>query len=112
MFFKMALAQWSLNKALFSKEIDNLDFPRIAKQKFGIDTVEYVNQFFMDKAEDIKYLNELLTRCSDYGVANHLIMCDYEGMLGTIDEKERLQAVENHYKWVHAARYLGCSTIR
>jgi hypothetical protein len=29
--FKISLAEWSLNKALFAKKITNLDFPRIAK---------------------------------------------------------------------------------
>ena len=37
---------------LFDKKLDNLDFPRFAKQQFGIDAVEYVNQFFKDKAKD------------------------------------------------------------
>src|SRR5947209_2434199 len=106
MFFKIALAQWSLNKTLFAGKLDNLDFPQVAKEKFEIDTVEYVNQFFKDKAEDSRYLNELLRRCRDNQVTNHLIMIDHEGMLGTSDEKERLKAVENHYKWVNAARFL------
>src|SRR4051794_28406880 len=112
LFFKISLAQWSLNKALFAKEIDNLDFPAIAKQKFGIDAVEYVNQFFMDKAEDTSYLNELLKRCGDNGVTNHMIMCDNEGNLDDKNKKERENAIKNHYKWIHAAKYLGCTIIR
>ena len=58
------------------------------------------------------YLNELLQRCKDHGVKNHLIMCDGEGNLGDRDEAKRLKAVENHYRWVEAARHLGCKTIR
>ena len=112
LFFEISLAQWSLHKALFAKEIDPLDFPVIAKKKFGISAVEYVNAFYKDKANDTAYLNELLKRCSDNGVKNHLIMCDGEGNLGEPDDKKRLQAVENHYKWVDAAKYLGCATIR
>ena len=111
-FFEISLAEWSLHKALFSKKITNLDFPQIAKQQFGINVVEYVNQFFKDKAKDTTYLNELLKRCKDNGVTNHLIMIDGEGELGSTDAKERMTAVENHYKWVDAAKYLGCRTIR
>ncbi|GAB3016891.1 sugar phosphate isomerase/epimerase [Niabella terrae] len=111
-FFEISLAQWSLHRALFSKQLDNLDFPGIAKNKFGISVVEYVNVFFKEKARDTAYLNELLKRCSDNGVKNHLIMCDGEGELGDTDGKKRTQAVENHYKWVEAAKYLGCTTIR
>jgi hypothetical protein len=48
--FKISLAQWSLHKALFDKKLDNLDFAKTAKEKFGIDAIEYVNQFFKDKA--------------------------------------------------------------
>ena len=111
-FFDISLAEWSLHKALFSKKISNLDFPEIAKKQFGINAVEYVNQFFKDKANDTAYLNELLKRCKDNGVTNHLIMIDGEGEMGSTDEKERMKAVENHYKWVDAAKYLGCRTIR
>lgn len=111
-FFEISLAEWSLHKALFAKKIDNLDFPAIAKKQFDISVVEYVNQFFKDKANDTAYLNELLKRCKDNGVTNHLIMIDGEGDLGSADSKERMKAVENHYKWVDAAKYLGCRTIR
>jgi len=111
-FFEISLAEWSLHKALFNKKIDNLDFPVVAKKEFGISAVEYVNAFFKDKAKDTKYLNELLMRCNDNGVKNHLIMCDGEGNLGELDQAKRLQAVDNHKKWVEAAKYLGCATIR
>jgi sugar phosphate isomerase/epimerase len=111
-FFEISLAEWSLHKALFSKKIDNLDFPAIAKKQYGISVVEYVNQFFKDKAQDTKYLSDLLQRCRDNGVRNHLIMIDGEGDLGAPEQAERLKAVENHYKWVDAAKYLGCLTVR
>ena len=111
-FFDISLAEWSLHKALFAKQMDNLDFPVVARKDYGIGVVEYVNQFFKDKAEDTKYLNDLLTRCKDNNVKNHLIMCDGEGGMGDTDDKKRMQAVENHYKWVNSAKYLGCITIR
>lgn len=110
--FTISLAEWSLNRSLFSGEINHLDFPHIAKNEFGIDAVEYVNQFFMDKAEDKKYLNDMKKRCDDLGVKSLLIMCDNEGALGDPDNAARKLAVENHYKWVEAAQYLGCHSIR
>lgn len=111
-FFEISLAEWSLHKALFAKKITNLDFPVIARKEFGIRTVEYVNQFFKDKANDTAYLNELLKRCKDNGIKNHLIMIDGEGGLGETDAAKRNQAVDNHKKWVECAKYLGCQTIR
>ncbi len=111
-FFDISLAEWSLHKALFSKKITNLDFPAIARKEFDIRIVEYVNQFFKDKAGDKTYLNDLLTRCKDNGITNHLIMIDGEGELGATDAAERQKAVENHHRWVECAKYLGCKTIR
>ncbi|MCY7357705.1 MAG: sugar phosphate isomerase/epimerase [Rudanella sp.] len=111
-FFEISLAEWSLHKALFAKKITNLDFPALAKKEFGIGAVEYVNQFFKDKAQDTAYLNDLLMRCKDNGIKNHLIMIDGEGSLGEIDKAKRDKAVDNHKKWVECANYLGCKTIR
>jgi sugar phosphate isomerase/epimerase len=110
--FKISLAQWSLHQALFAKQIDHLDFARLARQDFGVEAIEYVNQFFKDKAKDGAYLAEMNERAADQGVYEHLIMCDGEGRLGDPDAGKRQQAVENHYKWVEAARTLGCATIR
>lgn len=135
LFFKISLAQWSLKTAFFSKnmmtgmsyfrnppdpsegkplpgEKDPLDFPAIARQDFGIEGVEYVNTFFMSRARDEKYLTELKKRCDDNGVRSVLIMCDAEGNLGDPDPDKRKLAVENHHKWIEAAKFLGCHSIR
>lgn len=112
LFFKISLAEWSLHRALHSGKMTNLDFPVIAKRDFGITNVEYVNQFFMDKAKDKTYLTELKKICDDNGITSVLIMCDGEGFMGDADAKMRQQAVENHYKWVEAAKFLGCHSIR
>ncbi len=110
--FNISLAEWSLHRALFAGEVEHLDFPKIAKENFDITGVEYVNQFFMDKAEDKNYLGEMKKRCSDLGVNSLLIMCDKEGRLGDPDKSAQRQAVQNHYKWVRAAQFLGCHSIR
>lgn len=110
--YEISLAEWSLHKALFSKKMTNLDFPVIAKKDFGIHAVEFVNQFFKDKANDEKYLNELKNRCNGEGIKSLLIMCDGEGKLGDPDDKKRNSAVDNHKRWVSAAKFLGCHSIR
>ena len=106
------LTTWSLHRALQAGEMDNLDFAEMAKNEFGIDGIEYVNQFFKDKAKDPKYLSEMKRRAEGNGVKSLLIMVDGEGGLGDLDEATRLQSVENHYRWVNAAHYLGCHSIR
>ncbi len=110
--FKISLAEWSLHKALFAGKLDNLDFPKAARREFGIEAVEYVNQFFKDKAGDSDYIAELAKRSADEGVTNVLVMCDGLGDLGDPDDKARTQAIENHFPWVEAAKRLGCHSIR
>ncbi len=110
--FKISLAQWSLHKALFSKKISALDFPVVTRKQFDIEAVEYVNQFFADKAEDKTFLTQLKQRCDDNEVKSLLIMIDGEGSLADADATVRKKAVENHYKWITAAKFLGCHSIR
>jgi sugar phosphate isomerase/epimerase len=112
MFFKISLAQWSLHKALFAGELDNLDFAAYAKNEFGIHAVEYVNGFFKDKGNDKDYLSQMKTRAADNGIENVLIMVDGEGYLGDVDAVARMKSVDDHKKWVEAAQFLGCHSIR
>ena len=112
MVFKISLAEWSLHRALQSKEIDHLDFYSVAKKEFDISAVEYVNTFFFNKAKDVTYLKEMKTRADDLSVKSLLIMCDSEGNLGDPDNSKRKTAVENHHKWAEAAKFLGCHSIR
>ncbi|MEM6843115.1 MAG: sugar phosphate isomerase/epimerase family protein [Bacteroidota bacterium] len=134
--YQLSLAQWSLNKSLFNpamltmpwperaklydtdyqrvianSKLTNLQFPQKARD-LGFERIEFVNQFFYDKSEDTQYLADLKQACTDAGVQALLIMCDREGELGNPDEVERMKAIENHYKWVDAAKYLGCHSIR
>ena len=110
--FQISLAQWSLHKAIFDKKIDNLDFAKVAKKECGIDAVEYVNQFFFEKANDKSYLGEMKQRAEDNGVKSLLIMVDREGQLGAPDKNKRKETVEKHKKWVEAAKFLGCHAVR
>lgn len=110
--YKISLAQWSLHKMLKGGKLDNLDFAATSKKEFGIDGIEYVNQFFKDKASDKSYLAEMNKRASDNGVTQLLIMVDGEGQLGDASLARRAEAVEKHYKWVEAAKELGCHSIR
>ncbi|MBP3943594.1 TIM barrel protein [Sphingobacteriaceae bacterium WQ 2009] len=110
--FDISLAEWSLHRTIGKGELKNIDFPELSAKKFGIYGVEYVNSFFKDKATDMTYLKDLKHRAKDNGVRNVLIMIDGEGFLGDEDESRRLKAVENHYKWIDAANFLGCTSVR
>jgi sugar phosphate isomerase/epimerase len=110
--FKISLAEWSLHRALRADKIKNIDFPKIARDDYGIEGVEFVNQFFKTKAHDSTYLKDLKQRANDAGVTCVLIMIDGEGDLSAPGKEARAMAVENHQKWVDAAAALGCHAIR
>jgi sugar phosphate isomerase/epimerase len=113
--FKISLAQWSLHKAFGrggKPTLDPADFPVIAKKEFGIEAVEYVNQFYKDKKGDDAFVAELKKKCDDHGVRSVLIMCDGEGNLGDPADDKRTKAVENHKRWLEWAKALGCHSIR
>lgn len=110
--FKISLAEWSLHRTLGGGMLDHLEFPVKAKRDFGITAVEYVSTFFGQLEQDPKYLAEL-KRITDYhGITNVLIMVDGEGELGAETPEGRQKTVEKHMKWVNAAKFLGCHSIR
>ena len=108
---KISLAQWSHHKEFFAGTLKHLDFASIANG-YGIKGIEYVNQFFKDKAQDKAYLDEMNKRANDLGIRQLLIMIDDEGELASPDATKRAEAVEKHHKWVEAAKHLGCHSIR
>ncbi|WP_027126965.1 sugar phosphate isomerase/epimerase family protein [Gelidibacter mesophilus] len=113
-FFKLSLAQWSLHRTIGDGILDPLDFAEKAKE-MGFEGIEYVSGLYSKQIESMgmEALQEALkAKSEEHGVDNVLIMIDGEGNLAASEEKERIQAVENHKKWVDAAAYLGCHSIR
>jgi len=109
--FRISLAQWSLHRELRAGTLDNLGFAERARS-YGAEGIEYVNAFFKERATDFEYLAQMRQRAMDANVQSLLIMIDGEGTLGATDDAERRSAVENHFKWIAAARFLGCHSIR
>ncbi|CAN0367025.1 unnamed protein product, partial [Ectocarpus sp. 4 AP-2014] len=110
--FRISLAEWSLHRTFGRDGEDNLRFPQITREDFGIEAVEYVSAFFGGKCTDPAYLGMLNQRCRDHDVRSLLIMVDGEGALGDQDDAKRTKAIENHKKWLEAAKTLGCHSIR
>ncbi|MBK8700528.1 MAG: TIM barrel protein [Saprospiraceae bacterium] len=108
---QLSLAEWSFHQALKAGEMNNLEFAGKAAA-LGFTGIEYVNQFFKDKAENTAYLDSLNAAAKAAGVTQVLIMIDEEGYLGDADSIKRMTAVKNHQKWVLAAKHLGCHSIR
>jgi len=109
---RISLAQWSLHRSFRDGSLDPVDFAAIAMDKYKIDAIEFVNGLYPDKGNDEAFWNKMKSRSTDLGVKNLVLMVDDEGDLGAASENERLKSVENHYKWVNAAKLLGCPTMR
>jgi hydroxypyruvate isomerase len=93
---KISLAEWSIHRSLDSGILKAENFAAIAKNDFGISAVEYVNSFYKDHATDQAFWKKMRSTAD----------------LGNPNTEERKKAVENHFKWVDAARILGCHSIR
>jgi sugar phosphate isomerase/epimerase len=86
----------------------------------GFEGLEYVSQlytnenvnFSMKDAGLQNILKELKKRSDSLGLENLLIMIDGEGDLSFSDEKATKTAIDNHKKWIDAAQFLGCHSIR
>ena len=110
--FRISLAQWSLHRTIRGGELDCMDFPAHAHDRFGVKAVEYVNSFYGDQRDDPAFPARLRQRAEDAGVESLLIMIDGEGNLGAPDAAERQQAVDNHRRWLDIAKAIGCHSIR
>ncbi len=118
-FFKLSLAQWSMNKMIRFDSVSPYTFAAKAKE-WGFEGIEYVSQLYTRELAKYDSVEEgmkaIIERCKQEseaaGVENVLIMVDREGDLASPDEAARNQAVENHKKWVDAAAELGCHAIR
>lgn len=108
----ISLAEWSLHRSIRSGTIDPLDFPVVARERFGIGIVEYVNSFYAARTDDAAWVPELARRARGSGVTSRLIMCDGLGMVGDPDSAARGRAVNAHQRWIDIAAELGCMAIR
>ena len=52
------------------------------------------------------------TLATQYDLQNVLIMIDSEGDLSSSNQATRLQALDNHKRWIDAASAMGCSAVR
>ena len=106
----ISLAQWALISEFRSGSLTTLDMPRVVREDFGLDGVEFVNTLFEVPTQ--QYLAELSRRASDHGVQMLLIMVDDEGDGCSSTRKGRVRFATNHRKWIDIAHALGCHSIR
>ncbi|WP_372973179.1 sugar phosphate isomerase/epimerase family protein [Muriicola sp.] len=118
-FFKLSLAQWSVHRMIWNGELDPYAFASKAAE-WGFAGLEYVSQLYDKELREANYSAEAMAafversnaEAEKYGLENVLIMIDGQGDLATSDKAERKKAVENHHKWVDAAKAMKCHAIR
>jgi len=108
--FKVSLAEWSVHKAIRSGQLKNIDFPKLAREKFGIEGLEFVNTLWEVPTQG--YIRRLKRNMESTATKCVLIMCDDEGLMGHTVKAERMKASKNHYKWVDIVAELGGHAIR
>lgn len=106
----ISIAQWALVEEVKEGKWKTLDFPKIAREDFDINGIEFVNTLF--EVPTASYLKTLKRNAENHGVTMVLIMVDDEGETCTPSKEERKQTVINHKKWIDIANYLGCHAIR
>jgi len=118
LFFKLSLAQWSINRAIREQGVSPYDFAKLAKG-WGFEGLEYVSQLYTDvtqsdapEAAMQNFIDRSNEEAAKYGLQNLLIMIDGEGELSSSDEDKRNQAIENHKKWIEAAHAMNCHSVR
>jgi len=107
---KIGLAGWSINRRFRSGQVKLLDYPKLAKEEFGLDVIELNSPFF--ESTDDEYLAQLRANAEQADVNMLHISVDGQGNLSATDEDERKKAVENHAAWLQIAKKLGCTSIR
>jgi L-ribulose-5-phosphate 3-epimerase len=107
----ISLAQWALVDEVRAGKWKTLDFPKVAREEFGIDGIEFVNTLF-EGPTTMNYLNTMKKNAADHGITCVLIMCDAEGDACAPTREGRRQFEINHRKWIDAAQFLGCHAIR
>jgi len=107
---QIGLAGWSIHRRFYAKEVKLLDYPKLAREEFGLDIVELNSPFFDGTDDD--YLTQLNANAAAAGVKMVHISVDGQGNLAALDEDERKQAVANHAKWLEIGAKLGCGSIR
>jgi sugar phosphate isomerase/epimerase len=117
-FFKLSLAQWSLNRSINSKAMSPYQFAAKAKE-LGFSGIEYVNQLYPDVMKSKnkpaalkKFISTSNEEAAKNGVENVLIMIDDEGDLAVSNNQERKKSIENHKTWIEVAAEMDCHSIR
>lgn len=134
--FKVALNQWSLWNSyvgdtsaddwwsnfvatlrsdpvrILQGESDPMDFPRIARDVYGLDAIEIEASLYFAHVDNRDYFKQFKSRCEDNGVKCLMISNGWSGNLGsTTSNRKPQETAVNYFKWVDIAEFLNCNSL-
>ncbi|HEX2999989.1 MAG TPA: sugar phosphate isomerase/epimerase family protein [Armatimonadota bacterium] len=109
---RIGLAGWALNRRFYAKEnpLTMLDFFRVVREEFDLDTVEINNLWLVSHEPD--YLAALVKAAKDAGITMEGMAVDGTGDLSLMDEAQRTQSVKNALAYFEVAERLGLAYFR
>jgi len=108
----IGIAGWAINRRFRDEDepLALLDFPRLAREEFGLSHIEINNVFMQSK--DAAYCAEVLAASKEAGVTMWGMAVDGTGNLSAFDEDERKEAVANAMAYFEIAGHLGLKYFR
>jgi sugar phosphate isomerase/epimerase len=107
---EIGIACWAFHRNILQeKTLSLLDLPALARQKYGVGTIELVSEFF--ESQTAGYLNQLRRNLEAEGVRVHSIGLDH-GNISTPDEAVRRTSLEALKQWFYVARAIGAGAVR
>ena len=110
--FHIGIQEYTFHSWLASGKLDHLDYPKLVRDKLGLQHIEYWNRPFEGKHTDKNYVGELVKRTVNEGMENVLILVDIRKQLDAKKVKDRDLSVDEHKGWIDCAHQLGCKAIR
>lgn len=108
---KYLLGQWTFHKPLKAGKMNTKAFLSAA-HSLGFKNVDFVSQFFPDEIDNLTYFADLSEYARILGIQSPLLLIDEAVNLGDADPSKRQKSINQHKKWLNAAKTLGCEAIR
>jgi sugar phosphate isomerase/epimerase len=110
----IGLSQYSLRQLFAQKQLDPLDYPKFARDKFGLTELDlWEGGLPADRLDDTGYLKQLKQRAADAGTNLFLLMAGAVDATGGANEKKKAKARPvDHPRSIERAATLGCPYVR
>lgn len=131
--FKISISQWAFETEIFGKGRENYKLFKhnlehnpdavlqgsmkntdiiYKAQELGVSGVDLVSTMMYSKRDDRKWQRHFSKMAKNEGIQLVCMMADTQTKIGDLDQLKRKQSVEDHKRWIEAAKELNCEHIR